>query len=327
MVHQIFDLIATYGVPLVFVNVLVTQLGAPLPAVPTLVVAGAMAAGGQLALPSVLLAALLACLLGDSLWYWAGRRHGGRVMRVLCRVSLSPDSCVRRSEVHFQRWRGQVLLVAKFVPGLSTVAPPLVGAMGLRFSRFVLFDGAGALLWSGLAIALGGVFAAQLDALIGALAGAGLFALQLLLGLLASYVLAKWWQRHRLLAALRMARIAPVELAQALAQEPPPVVIDVRSVAARALDPRIIPRAVLADPDAMDSIMQDIAPDSELVVYCNCPHEASAAKVAKALMDRGYRRVRPLAGGLDGWEAAGYATGWLAAGTGAMAPGTPAAPA
>ena len=129
MAHEIIALMAQYGVLLVFLNVLVTQLGAPLPAVPTLVVAGSLAAaGGPLALAGTMAAVVAGCLLGDSFWYVAGRRYGAGVMRLLCRMSLSPDSCVQRSELRFQRWRGQVLLVAKFVPGLSTVGSSLVGA-------------------------------------------------------------------------------------------------------------------------------------------------------------------------------------------------------
>lgn len=311
MAHEIFVLLGEYGLLLVFLNVLVTQLGMPLPAVPTLVVAGALTASGQLALPVVLLVAVLACLLGDTLWYGAGRRYGGHVMRALCRISLAPDSCVHRSELQFQRWRGRVLLIAKFVPGLSTVAPPLVGAMGLGLLPFIVFDAVGSLLWAGVAVVLGNAFAAQLDMLLGLLADAGSLALELLLGLLVLYILMRWWQRHRLLAALRMPRIAPAELNQALARGQPPLVLDVRSVPARALDRRMVPGALLADEQEMDELLRGIAPDHELVLYCNCPHEATAAKVAKALKASGYRHVRPLAGGLDAWAAAGYAVDWL----------------
>ncbi|HXE76633.1 MAG TPA: VTT domain-containing protein [Rhodanobacter sp.] len=307
MAHEIFVLLGEYGLLLVFLNVLVTQLGMPLPAVPTLVVAGALTASGQLALPAVLLVAVLACLIGDTLWYGAGRRYGGHVMRALCRISLAPDSCVHRSELQFQRWRGRVLLIAKFVPGLSTVAPPLVGAMGLGFLSFILFDSIGSLLWAGVAVVLGNAFAAQLDMLLGLLADAGSLALALLLGLLALYILVRWWQRHRLLAALRMPRIGAAELNQALARGQAPLVLDVRSVPARALDRRVVPGALLADEQQMDELIRDISPDRELVLYCNCPHEATAAKAAKALKARGYRHVRPLAGGLDAWAAAGYA--------------------
>ena len=162
MAHDIILLMAQYGLLLVFLNVLVEQVGVPVPAVPTLMVAGALAANGKLPLVGVVAVALCACLLGDLLWYWAGRRFGGGVMRTICRISLSPDSCVKQSELRFQRWRGQVLLVAKFVPGLSTVAPPLVGAMGLRLPAFLWLDGLGSLLWVALAVALGQVFASQM---------------------------------------------------------------------------------------------------------------------------------------------------------------------
>jgi len=307
MAHEIIALVAHYGVLLVFLNVLLTQLGAPLPAVPTLVVAGTLAAGGgPLVLAGTMAAVVAGCLLGDSLWYAAGRRYGAGVMRLLCRVSLSPDSCVQRSELHFQRWRGQVMLVAKFVPGLSTVGSSLVGAMGLRWPLFVLFDGLGSLLWAGLWTGAGYAFAAQVDTLLSAVASAGTLAVQLLLGLLAAYVLVRWWQRQRLLRTLRMARITVGELHRAMTAGRAPVVVDVRPAASRQLDARIVPGALLVDADGIDRTVHDIPFDRELVLYCNCPNEVSAARVAKVLIAQGYRRVRPLQGGLEAWDAAGY---------------------
>jgi membrane protein DedA with SNARE-associated domain len=307
MAHEILALIAHYGVLLVFLNVLVTQLGAPVPAVPTLVVAGAWAAvGGPWVLAGTMAVVVAGCLLGDSAWYAAGRRYGAGVMRLLCRVSLSPDSCVQRSELRFQRWRGQVLLIAKFVPGLSTVGSSLVGAMGLRWPLFVLFDGLGSLLWAALWTGSGYVFAAQVDKLLSAVASAGTLAIQLLLVLLALYVLARWWQRHRLLRTLRMARITVEELHRAMAAEGAPVVVDVRPQASRQLDTRVVPGALLVDAQGIDRTVHDIPFDRELVLYCNCPNEVSAARVAKILMAQGYRRVRPLLGGLEAWDAAGY---------------------
>lgn len=307
MAHEIIALIAQYGLLLVFVNVLVEQAGVPVPAVPTLVVAGALAATDRLPVIGVVLAAVLACLLSDLAWYGAGRRFGSGVMRTICRISLSPDSCVKQSELRFQRWRGRVLLIAKFVPGLSTVAPPLVGAMGLRIPTFLLLDGLGSLLWAGLAVGLGYAFAEQIDVVLAALAGAGTVAFELLLVLLALYIVIKWWQRRRLLLALRMARITVDELNQSVVDGQSPVVVDVRSPAARLLDTRIIPGALLADLDAVDRTLVGIPPDRELVIYCSCPNEVSAAKAAKLLMAIGYRHVRPLLGGLDAWDAAGYA--------------------
>ncbi|HEY2623531.1 MAG TPA: DedA family protein, partial [Dyella sp.] len=229
MAHHIVELIAQYGLLLVFINVLVEQAGAPVPAVPTMIVAGALAAADRLPLSGVLAVAVVACLVADFAWYAAGRYYGGGVMRTLCRISLSPDSCVKQSELRFQRWRGGMLLLAKFVPGLSTVAPPLVGAMGLRAAPFALFDGLGSLLWVGVAVSLGYVFASQIDDVLQALANAGSIALLLLGCLLALYITGKWWQRHRLLRTLRMARITVEELNQAFTDGRMPAVVDVRS--------------------------------------------------------------------------------------------------
>lgn len=306
MAHHIIELIAQYGLLLVFANVLIEQAGVPLPAVPTMIVAGALASTERLPLTGVVAVALLGCLLADYAWYAAGRYFGGGVMRTLCRISLSPDSCVKQSELRFQRWRGGVLLLAKFVPGLSTVAPPLVGAMGLRTAPFVLFDGLGSLLWVGVAVSLGYVFSSQIDALLVTLANAGSVALMLIGSLLVLYIIMKWWQRHRLIRALRMARITVQELNDELSTGRNPAIVDVRSEAARMLDSRIIPGALLADVNSVDIIVNAVPLDAELVIYCTCPNEASAALVAKALMSRGYKRVRPLLGGLDAWDEAGY---------------------
>jgi membrane protein DedA with SNARE-associated domain/rhodanese-related sulfurtransferase len=312
MAHEIIALIAQYGLLLVFLNVLAAQAGVPVPAVPTLVVAGALAAGDRLSLAGIVAAALAGSLLGDLAWYLAGRRYGAGVMRTLCRISLSPDSCVKQSELRFQRWRGRVLLVAKFVPGLSMLAPPLVGAMGLSPRNFVLLDGLGALLWAGVAIALGYAFAGEVDHVLDAVAHAGTMAVEMVAALFVAYVLARWWRRERLLRSLRMARIEVGELARAIAAGCAPVVIDVRSAVARQLDDRIIPDALLTDVEGIVQAVVAIPLDRELVVYCNCPNEVSAAHAAQALMTRGYRRVRPLRGGLDAWDAAGYAVQRLA---------------
>lgn len=327
MAHEIIALITQYGVLLVFLNVLVTQLGVPVPAVPTLVVAGALAAGGQVPVWAVLLACVVACVLSDSLWYAAGRRYGGGVMRLLCRISLSPDSCVRRSELHFQRWRGQVLLVAKFVPGLATVAPPLAGAMRLPAGTFVLFDALGSLLWAVVAVGLGFVFAAEVEDLLAAISSAGMVALEGLMVLLVLYVLARWWQRWSLLRTLRMARITVDELHRELQVKPAPLVLDVRAPASRLLDSRILPGALLLGDHGIDRSTHDIPFDRELVVYCNCPNEVSAARAAKVLIAQGYRRVRPLQGGLEAWDAAGYGVEILPAAGDVATPASAGSPA
>ena len=148
MMHELVTLIGQYGVLMIFVVVLLEQVGLPLPAVPALVVAGALAADGQLLLPLLFGAAMLACIIGDAIWYAAGRRYGNRVLKTLCRVSLSPDFCVTQARANFDRWGMGLVVIAKFVPGLSTVVPPLAGAMRVEWRAFFLFDGIGAMLWS-----------------------------------------------------------------------------------------------------------------------------------------------------------------------------------
>jgi rhodanese-related sulfurtransferase len=155
-------------------------------------------------------------------------------------------------------------------------------------------------------VALGYMFAPQIDALLAALASAGTVALELVLVLLALYIAGKWWRRRSLLMALRMARITVAELHDAMTKGKSPLIVDVRSKTSRRLDGRILPGALLADLACVDRALQDIPLDQELVIYCNCPNEATSASAAKALMAKGYRHVRPLQGGLDAWGAAGY---------------------
>src|SRR5467141_1739405 len=154
-------LIAQYGLALVFANVLLEQLGLPIPAIPALVVAGALSAEGQFPPLAVFGVAFVACMMGDAAWYLAGRRYGRRVMKLLCRVSLSPDSCVRQTENRFGRWGRLTLVLAKFVPGLSTVARPLAGAMRLGLGSFELLNGLGSILWIVAAVGAGMLFHTQ----------------------------------------------------------------------------------------------------------------------------------------------------------------------
>src|SRR5258706_9060344 len=134
------DLIAQYGLALVFANVLIQQMGLPIPVVPTLIVAGALAADGKFSAPEIFAVALAACAISDATWYTAGRLYGRRVMKLLCQISLSPDSCVQQSEYHFQRWGRFTFVLAKFVPGLPMVIPSLAGTTRISFWSFVLLD-------------------------------------------------------------------------------------------------------------------------------------------------------------------------------------------
>jgi len=295
----------TLGV--VFLNVLLEQLGLPLPAVPTLVVAGALAADHRLPAASLYALAVAACVLSDSAWYLAGRIYGGRVLSLLCRISLTPDSCVSQTQTSFERWGAKVLVIAKFVPGLSIMAPPLAGAVRMRFARFSAFSTLGGALWVGAALLAGVLLKSQIEQLLPQAAGIGGAAILVIVLLLGAYILFKWWERRRFYRALRMARISVGELHEQMSRDPPPVVVDVRSPTALALELRRIPGALPVPVPEVERHVGRFARDREIILYCTCPHEASAAQAARLLMNIGFSRVRPLHGGLAAWIDAGYA--------------------
>jgi membrane protein DedA with SNARE-associated domain/rhodanese-related sulfurtransferase len=306
MTHELVLLITEYGVLVVFISVLVEQIGLPIPAIPTLIVAGALSVAGKLAAVELFAAALIACAIADSLWYVAGRVYGSSVMKALCRVSLTPDSCVSQTQSRFERWGVNALLVAKFVPGLSIIAPPLAGATRIGWLRFLLFATAGGVLWVAAGLGVGIIFNAQVERVLVWFESTGSYALAFVLALLAIYVGYKWRERRAFYAALRMARIDVDELHRLMDEGLDPVVIDVRTTTARTVEPREIPGALHVPLEALDQHIGNLPRDRDIVLYCTCPNEASAAQMAKALIDRGYRRVRPLHGGLDAWIAAGY---------------------
>ena len=147
--HEMTSLLAHYGLAFVFLNVFLLQVGVPVPAVPTLMAAGALAVGGGFSLPAIIAVAVAASLAGDLIWYAAGRIYGLRVLQLLCRISISPDSCVRDTESRFLRWGSLSLIFAKFIPGFATVAPPLAGALRLRLAPFLAYSAVSAALWAG----------------------------------------------------------------------------------------------------------------------------------------------------------------------------------
>ncbi|HWU98121.1 MAG TPA: DedA family protein/thiosulfate sulfurtransferase GlpE [Oxalicibacterium sp.] len=302
----LLDLIEQYGLFFVFGNVLLEQLGAPIPAYPTLVITGALLERGEYSAPMLLLTGVIAALIADYAWYMAGRRYGGRVMAKLCRISLSPDSCVRQTEGVYMRYGPASLIVAKFIPGFASVASALAGAIGTRSGKFILFDTLGAVLWSGSAIFLGSLFSSAVSDLLDILASLGKWGVMLVALAFAVYLAKKWWQRYMFLKDLRMARITVSELDQLLKSGNPPTIIDVRTGVAQQ-GGRIPGAMVMSVDDDLSALVINPETNSEVIIYCACPNEASAARLAKKLMQRGYTRVRPLTGGIDAWLAAGYA--------------------
>jgi rhodanese-related sulfurtransferase len=245
--------------------------------------------------------------VGNLPWYWAGRRYGHRVLKLVCRITLSPDSCVRQTETVFER-RGPVMLViARFLPGFETVAPPLAGALRVALPAFLLYDLAGSALRAGAGLALGVAFRGEISRLLDWLAALGTHATLLVAALLAGYVGYRFRQRRRFLRSLKAARISAHELHDMMTRGDDPVVLDVRTRAHRRLDGRQIPGAHAVDLDALEHTLAEVPRERDVVVYCACPNEATAAKVALQLRARGFRRVRPLSGGIDAWASAGLA--------------------
>jgi membrane protein DedA with SNARE-associated domain/rhodanese-related sulfurtransferase len=296
------DLLQRYGVLFVFGLVLVEQLGLPVPAYPVLIVAGALGATGAISWALALFVAVLACLLSDYFWFRAGQIYGKRVLRLLCRISLNPDSCVSQTEDNFLRWGERSLVVAKFVPGFNTVAPPLAGAMGTTTPRFLAYTVAGALVWSGSGLALGALFHTRVDSVLGALATLGSTALIVVGGLLGLFILYKYLERRRFRRALAVERIAVAELVALMAAGHDPLIVDARSATAHRLEPAI-PGALALHAVDRAALMASLDRDRYVIVYCSCPNDVTAAEVAKQFLAHGFHRARPLQGGLDAWKA------------------------
>jgi membrane protein DedA with SNARE-associated domain/rhodanese-related sulfurtransferase len=313
MTNDLSSLVSQYGLAIVFANVLVEQIGVPVPAIPTLMVAAALAVNGKLSLIAVFSVALVACAIADISWYVAGRRYGNRVMRFLCGISLTPDSCVSESQARFESWGRNVLLVAKFLPGVALLAPPLAGATRIGWLPFLIFNTAGGALWVAAGMGGGILLGSQIEQLLAYLADYGALALILIVAFLAGYVGFKWWERHRFYAKLRMARISVDELYRLMDAGITPLVVDVRSPTARVIEPRHIPGALYLPLQGFETHIAELPRDREIILYCSCPNEASAAQVAKLLMNHGFVRVRPLLGGLEAWIAAGLPVESLAA--------------
>ena len=294
------------GVAFVFLFVLVEQAGLPLPAYPLLIIAGAWSAQGGAHYASILAVAVAACLVADFGWYIAGRRLGSRVLRTMCKLSLEPDSCVSDTERVFMRHGTRVLAFAKFVPGLGAVATAMSGVVGASLGGFALYDLIGSTLWAGAGIALGVIFHDAVDRVFAELATLGRIGAILIMGIFAAFLGLKYWRRHQFFQELRMGRISVAELARLREAGSPLMVIDARPRESRARD-GMIPGAVAIETLENDADAAGVRHQGEVVVYCACPNEATAARVAKRLIAMGFHPVRPLAGGIHAWLDAGFA--------------------
>jgi len=267
---EILEVLSQYGYVILFALVLAEQIGLPIPAVPVLLGVGALIGAARLNPALALGSALAASLLPDIVWYELGRRRGGRVLGFLCRIALEPDSCVRRTENLFIQRGRSALLIAKFLPGLSTLTPPLAGMVGIARWQFIALDAAGALIWAGAWMALGYVFADALELVASRADRLGHGLVLVVAAILAGYVLVKFVQRRRCLRSLRIARITPEELRRRLETgDQPLAIIDTRSVLDVNAAPYAIPGALWITAEEIDRRHAEVPRDREIVLYCS----------------------------------------------------------
>jgi len=285
---------------MLFLVVLAEQIGLPIPALPMLIAAGALIATGQMNFAVVAGVSILAALLGDQIWFELGRRRGRQVLGWLCRISFEPLSCVRRTEAFFARHGVRSLIVAKFIPGLSTIAPPLAGIMGLRMSHYFLYNGIGVVLWVGTGIGLGIAFSNQLEWALAMAANLGPTVALTFIGMVAGYIAYK--AMHRARVEQLVPRLTARQLTEKIAAGESPVIIDLRPHSAREDRPGI-PGSISLSLDETLAKQGELPRDRDVVLYCACPRDAVSAQATWKLREMGFTRVWALAGGIEAWHA------------------------
>jgi len=302
-IPDLTQVLIEYGYSILFVAVLTEQIGLPIPSAPVLIAAGTLAGLQRLNVLEAAGLAVAACLISDSVWFYLGKRKGTSILGLLCKISLEPDTCVSKTRGIFSDYGPWALLIAKFVPGLNTIAPPMAGMFKLAWWRFITLDTLGAALWAGAYISVGWVFRGQVEMLGDFLERFGARMGIVLVAPLVLYIALKYWQRQRLYRELRIAKITPAELKQRVDAGAAPIIVDVRSSIERLEGG--IPGAIAWREDNLDSLLLSGA-DAEYVLYCSCPNEVSSARIALRLKRLGIQRVRPLEGGFPLWRKLGY---------------------
>jgi membrane protein DedA with SNARE-associated domain/rhodanese-related sulfurtransferase len=303
--NETVDFLTQHGALVLAAVVFAEQIGLPLPALPFLIAAGALVGTGQMGLGVAVISALFAAMAGDQVWFELGRRRGRLVLNWLCRISLEPTSCVRRTEEFFARHGVRSLIVAKFLPGFSTIAPPLAGIVGLTVPQYLLFNGLGTLLWVGIGIGLGMAFSDQLEEALLMSAQIGPTVGLLLFTGVIGYVVYKAVNRYR--ADHGVPRMTVRQLADKLAGGENPIIIDLRALGARQEEPGI-PGAVPMTIEELATRRGELPRDRDVILYCNCPRDASSVEGAKRLRKLGFSRVWPLTGGVEAWRAAAHSS-------------------
>jgi membrane protein DedA with SNARE-associated domain/rhodanese-related sulfurtransferase len=305
---------------LVFAWVFVEQAGLPVPSAPLLLAAGALSGTHRMNLGLAVAFAVMGAVASDSMWYEIGRQRGVRVLQLICRISLEPDSCVRRTQVSFARNGPRVLLGAKFIPGLNAMAAPLAGIIKMGWRRFLLFDAIGTLAWVGAFVITGYAFSSELEHVAARAAYLGEWLLVLLLAAFAGDILWKFYNRQKFLRKLKIARITPEELKGKIDAGEDILIVDLRHSLDFDANPETIPGALHIDAAEFEEAYEVIPRDREIVLFCACPNEATAARLALLLRSKGITQIRPLSEGYEGWRSRGFPLSLAKAETGNVEP-------
>jgi len=299
------ELLMTYGYTAVFVCVLAEQIGAPLPSTPVLMTVGALGGLGRLNPLAAWFLAVAASLIGDSVWFYLGKSRGTAVLRLLCKISLEPDTCVQRTSSTYSKYGAGWLLFSKFIPGVSTIAPPMAGISRVNPWKFIVMDGAGAGLWAGAFIFAGWCFRRQTDAIASHLDQCGKLLGVSLACAIFIYVLFKFIERKRVPRSLQLDRIAPLELKQLIESGEAITIVDLRnSIEWRNAR---IPGSLMITAEELGTLVPTLPEAATTIIYCSCPNEVSgAASAALRLKRKGFKLIRPLEGGFPRWTDLGF---------------------
>jgi membrane protein DedA with SNARE-associated domain/rhodanese-related sulfurtransferase len=304
--NEVNAFVSQYGEVLLFAVVFAEQVGLPLPAVPVLLAAGALAGAGKMDLTGAVVLTVMACVAGDLIWYELGRRRGRYALNLLCRISMEPDSCVRRTENFFARHGVRSLVLAKFIPGLSTLAPALAGLFRIRMQRFLLYNGLGAVLWTLAFILPGYLLSDHIERLAVEAERLGLWLAVFIGAGIAAYLVYKFVHRQLLLRELRITRITAEGLKQMMDNNHELLVVDLRGALDHEADPYTIRGALRMTTDELERRHHEIPRHQDVILFCACPNEVTAARMALILRSKGITRVRPLVGGIDAWREKGF---------------------
>jgi membrane protein DedA with SNARE-associated domain/rhodanese-related sulfurtransferase len=303
---ETLQFVVRHGYMMVFAWVLFEQAGLPIPSAPMLLAAGALSWAHRMNLGMAIVFAVLGSVASDSMWYEIGRQKGVRVLQFLCKISLEPDSCVRKTQVSFTRNGPRVLLVAKFIPGLNAMAAPLSGIIKMGWQKFLLFDTLGALGWVTVFTITGYTFSGELERIAAGSAYFGEWLVVFLVAGFAGYILWKFYHRQKFLRKLKIARITPEELKGKLDAGEDVLIVDLRHSLEFDANPETIPGALHVDAAELEEAYEVIPRDREIVLFCACPNEVTAARLALLLRSKGITRIRPLSEGYEGWRSRGF---------------------